>query len=254
MIFCYSGTGNCLASAKQLKEIFNLPIKLITADLTADYYNGDLAIFIFPAYAYGLPVSAKKFIQHNNFNYKYLAVITTYGTHYGGALAESIRLFRRRKQKVNYSVGIKSVENYAPVFGLPDNKKITKVVASQKVNTISIANSIQQRKENRRLLFRPFSKFISILLRVFTPLLTSTYKVLSSCNGCGLCAKLCSARAISIINNKPKFKVKKCDHCQACLQLCPKKAISYVRINSKSKRYRHPDIETSELIKPIEKE
>ncbi len=38
---------------------------------------------------------------------------------------------------------------------------------------------------------------------------------------CRLCVMICSKRAISISNSKPKVDVEKCDSCKRCLRICP---------------------------------
>jgi len=254
-IFCYSGTGNSLASAKQLSEYFSMPVKMITEELIAKKpaVLGEFCIIIFPSYAYGAPLSVRRFAKKADFNVKYMVLLTTYGSHYGGTLAEIIRLLKRKKQKVSYSDGIKCVENYIPIFGLTKEEKVKARIEAQHKKTKDLIPLLEQRLNNKRRTFKPFSLFISKIFRTFKPLFPKFYRVKNRCNGCGICAKVCPTNAIKIVKKAkryvPKFKALKCDHCQGCLQLCPSKAIRFARVRPKTGRYIHSNVSLNELIK-----
>lgn len=46
-----------------------------------------------------------------------------------------------------------------------------------------------------------------------------------TCVSCGLCAKSCPPRAISMINDRPVVNIDQCIRCFCCHELCPKKAV-----------------------------
>lgn len=254
-IFCYSGTGNSLASAKQISQHFNMPVKMITEELVAakPFIDGNFCIIIYPSYAYGAPVSVRNFIKSSSFNVAYMVLLTTYGSKYGGTLAEAIRLLKKKKQKVSYSDGIKCVENYVPIFGLTKEEKAKKLIETQHKRTEELIPMLEQRICNKRTTFKPFSAIVSKIFRTAKPLFPKFYRVKNRCNGCGLCTKICPANAIRIVKkgkrHVPKFRALKCDHCQGCLQLCPSKAIRYVRVRPNTGRYKHSTVSLNELIK-----
>lgn len=53
--------------------------------------------------------------------------------------------------------------------------------------------------------------------------------VKSECVGCGLCAKLCPAKAITMKNGLPNINRKKCIRCFCCQEFCPKGAMKVQR-------------------------
>lgn len=254
-IFYYSGTGNSLASAKQLAAELDMQIVPITDELASSnsVFESERAIVIFPVYAYGLPKTVKRFILKNEFKISFLAVLTTCGSKSGGAFAEAVRLFKKRKQIVSYTKAIKAVENFVHLFKLPPEEEIAIQIEAQRENTKIIAEDIKNQKKNKRFLFRPGSSFVSCLLRLVTKSFAKRYKITENCNGCGICYKVCPANCIAMTQKedglKPSVNAKKCDSCQACLQLCPRKAIRFGKIQPSSRRYRHSDIELIEMMK-----
>jgi dihydroorotate dehydrogenase/NAD-dependent dihydropyrimidine dehydrogenase PreA subunit len=49
----------------------------------------------------------------------------------------------------------------------------------------------------------------------------------AKCIGCGVCERIGSCKAISIVNKKASVNTKKCVVCGLCASLCPKQAISF---------------------------
>ena len=46
------------------------------------------------------------------------------------------------------------------------------------------------------------------------------------CVGCGLCARMCPPKAITMVNKKPQFSTEQCIRCFCCQEHCPKGAIT----------------------------
>ena len=51
----------------------------------------------------------------------------------------------------------------------------------------------------------------------------------NDCIGCGKCAKICPAKAISMQNKLPVIDRKACIHCFCCQEFCPKGAMGVSR-------------------------
>lgn len=70
----------------------------------------------------------------------------------------------------------------------------------------------------------------------------------NNCNGCGTCVNVCPMDNITLTGGNPPWG-KNCALCFACLQWCPKEAIQAGRITVNKKRYHHPDVKISDIIK-----
>ncbi|MCL2846617.1 MAG: EFR1 family ferrodoxin [Firmicutes bacterium] len=251
-IFCYSGTGNSLASAKILAEEFGAAIVHITAELveSAPQVEGEMCIIIFPVYGYGLPMLVKRFLRASRFSRETdIIVLSTIGSKHGGAIAEAIRMVRRRGGRVRYSWGIKAVENYVHMFRLPPEERLKVICERQREKTYAVAKNIRDGKRNRRFPFRPESAFVRFVFRRASRVFARRYKFTDACNGCGVCYRVCPPLAIDMVERKPKVMPKKCDHCQACMQLCPARAIHFGRVTPEGRRYLHQDIGVKELMR-----
>jgi putative NADPH-quinone reductase len=79
-VFVYSGTGNSLASAKLIAGHFEAQLLNVTAELDGEF-SGDVGVLVYPVYAYGMPMTVKKWIKRCRFHFNYFAVVTTCGSH-----------------------------------------------------------------------------------------------------------------------------------------------------------------------------
>lgn len=68
-----------------------------------------------------------------------------------------------------------------------------------------------------------FSKIVGAILRTRPSLQRDT------CVGCGVCAGICPAKAITVKNGKARIDRKKCIRCFCCQEFCPKSAIKVKR-------------------------
>lgn len=248
---CYfSGTGNSLWSAKRLAYILK-DARIVDICDVSDFKNYEITseycIFIYPAYAYEMPLMMQRFIRFVTIKSSYIAALVTYGSSYGGCLGEARRLLRRRGICLSYANGIPCVENYIPLFGAQSEQKIIKRTGLQQAATEKIADDIYNRRTNKVRAIWPLSKLVSLLFRGVRPLFPKLHKVTDKCNGCLLCSKVCPSKCISFKDNgKPRFG-KACEQCQACLNVCPQNAIKLFRRDSKVAQYIHPEIRVREL-------
>lgn len=70
----------------------------------------------------------------------------------------------------------------------------------------------------------------------------------SRCDGCGLCAAVCPVGNIMLVDDRPLWR-HRCEKCLACIQWCPVEAIQFRDVTIKKRRYHHPDVKLSDMLK-----
>jgi ferredoxin len=250
-VFYFTGTGNCLAVAKQIVKQFNeYELIMINRKLIEEHQvvDTDQCLVIFPAYGYGLPSMVREFFKKIKINSEYLAVLVTYGTKYGAALGQAKSLSKKIGTRIDGYYNVKSVENYVAIFGFPKPEVVEERLNNQVVLVEEIVKSIKEKKVNKLPKYNYlFSNITSAMFRFARRILALFFKVNKNCTKCGICVRLCPAEAICLKTNKIKFKSSKCQHCQRCLNWCPNKAINFFKIKPNSPRYINPDIKINEL-------
>lgn len=253
-IFYFSGTGNCYSTAKQLNKNNDYILEKVTFELIKNnkVFDCDKCIFIIPCYGYGMPKIFYKLLRNVKFNFNYCAVLTTYGTNYGACLSQPYRLIKKYSKKApQYLNDIKTVENFIPLFTLPNqeilNKSINQAYAKTELIRDDINNNIEKTKHK---IFYPFSIFVSGMFKFFLPLLAKmlsfkrkpTVKTKKGCTDCKICLNNCPVGAIYYDKNK-KLKVKafKCQLCTSCINRCPQHCVTFPGVSPTQSRYTHPD-------------
>jgi ferredoxin len=108
-----------------------------------------------------------------------------------------------------------------------------KMAAQQKVGETNLSNIEVVGEEITRWIFREF-KHVSIqkdaMLPAWLPaFLTAWMRSLlldrpalrrRKCRRCGVCAKICAARAITLSKGRPVFNYNKCIGCYCCQEMC----------------------------------
>ena len=249
-LYYFSGTGNTLWSAKTIarriggdNELINIGIEAQKNEITLE---ADAVVLLFPSYAYGLPLIVRAFLQKAVFKTPYVAAFVTFGTHPGGTLAAASRILKRKNINAVYYGRIPAVENYIALLGEQSEKTIAKRLAMQRDATEKAALGVIGRQVNQVYTFRPLSVFVWLLFRSGIKIFYKRYRLSETCNGCGICEKICPVSAITMLEERPQFSGA-CEHCQACILWCPQKAISFGRIKPTTRRYHHPQISVADI-------
>ena len=250
IIYCYSGSGNCLSMAKNIaKELGDTDIvmmrrKPVINDATAYKRVG----FVFPCYGGGLPGDTEDYIRRLHLSLSsYKFAVVQYAGYKGCGLSKIDELVIGG---LDYWNGIS--QHCSAIWLMPHNLTIPPVSverSQQRSDNMAkrIAEDVKNLKRSPKqppkgYIFRMESKG----LKNINKLVNAKLNVNDSCIGCGKCASLCARRNISIVNGKAVIG-KNCFGCMTCVEYCPTRAINVGKITVKRERYHNETVKAEEL-------
>lgn len=246
MIFYYSGTGNSLYAAKQLKQENEQLISVAKAvqeeQFTYALDDGENVGFVFPVYFYGLPNTVLNFAKRVRFVQKpaYVYCVITCG----GSIAGAGHLLKTALE--TNGIALRAVYK----LKMPDNYVLLYDVTTQEEEK-PILEAAQQKLEEIRgsIALRRFAGAnASLAARVQTAAIypmyersrkTAKFYVTEDCTGCGACAARCPVNAIEMVDGKPVWVKEKCDQCLACIRC---NAVQFGKRTVGKYRYMHPQL------------
>ncbi|MFA6679539.1 MAG: EFR1 family ferrodoxin [Candidatus Methanomethylophilaceae archaeon] len=252
MIFCFSGTGNCLQVAKSLgkmrgDQIISISDSINNGKTDFDIADGEMVGIICPVYFYGLPLPVEKFIKNMSFNGKKPSIflILTFGTFTGNTGKQASKLIAKRGFSLDKIFSVPMPENYIPLLKVPDKEKQEYLIEAAEYRIVVIANQLDNNEkkdyDDHKGRFPTIVSFFSRPLYTYGRK-TKKFHITSKCNGCGKCSEICPEDAIKIVDNKPIWMKKECYKCLACINRCPTKAIEFGRNTINKERYVNPKI------------
>jgi len=273
-IFYFTGTGNSLALAKDISEKTEGTLTPIASLLDKSIVTTEAEVIgiIFPVYYGEPPMIVKEFVKKlSNLKNKYVFAVCSYG----GAASASFKVLRNiihsKGGKLSAIYGIhmpqnafyKRNENHQKIYAawkkklefIVNNTK-KKAKASYYSNFLIellfiplhpfLIKPVCQRSFAKQLNMPPDSKFDLLVRRM-----DEGFRINETCNGCGICSRVCPVGNIKISNEKPVWQ-NHCENCLACYNWCPNKAIQG-GITSKDYFYKHPEIKIVEILNQKEK-
>ena len=258
VIYYFSATGNSFKVARDLayKLGDTKLLKICKGNISAAPPKGCNKVgIVFPVYYYGLPVMVKEFLKDLKLDENaYIYTVATCGGSVGSSIKQLKGILEKNSLKLSSAFSVVMPDNYQVMYSPPSKEKQQRLFRLEEERIEYIADKIIKGEEGI------FEEQNSIAARLLGGVLSKSFKpqekdrnfwTLDSCNGCGLCAKVCPSNNISIIQNKPQW-LHKCEHCLACMHWCPKKALQYKKGTIKRERYHHPDVNIRELFSTIE--
>lgn len=271
-LYYFSGTGNSLFIAKTIQEgivkehdlekgvledvgpmVSILPIQKF-GNLESIVDESDIVGIIYPTYFLDTPSVVKNFAKRLKIKKDcYLFFYANYGETLGNALHNMNQLFEPGQVGGNYEVA------------LPDNsiifetkkEKIPGMLESGEATIQAHAIDIYHRTITQQSHYHLGYHLVSNVMKPVAKHGLGFYKMKvnpKSCNGCGLCEKVCPMKNIHLEENQNLLKTpvfdKNCESCFSCLHNCPKEAITYPGMSKKKRdyQYRHPKVRVNELM------
>ncbi len=256
-IYCYTGTGNSLWTARKLSyalgDAQQIPIKLAGFDII--HCASENIGLIFPVHIWGLPAPVIDFINRLEIDpSKYYFAVAVNAGQVAATLIQLQKLMQTRGINLSSGFSIDLPSNYIPWGGAitPAAQQNKFNNAMQKIN--KIASTIKS-KETKPLEKGPAWQniFLSFFYRKSFPHVQKMDKSFwadDKCTNCAICEKICPAQNILIASGKPKWQ-NRCEQCFACLQWCPEASIQYGKNTSKKKRYNHPEVKLSDMLASV---
>ena len=268
-IYYFTGTGNSLRAAAVIAKSFGkteiISMRMAPADVPAK--NAGVIGFVFPVYHWTICEAIQDFIAKLEINPKaYIYAISVPSFINGFSFEALDKILREKGGALHYGKRVFSVANLCLVYPPMPFPKIRVPATERKLNRI--AKELKKQKKNTypkagvltRLLYsKVMPKYRDIQSEV-----DKGFMVSDTCVSCGLCAKVCPKKNITIESAKPAF-LHKCSCCMACFSFCPQRAIQYrlpkeqhekankllrylMRMPEKRKCYRNPHISAKDLM------
>ena len=253
-IYWFSGTGNTLSLARGLAESLG-GAELASmksqrgSGLVVD--DADIVVLCFPVYSFGAPRIVEEFAS--KLKVKDSAKVYLFAS-YGGMLCDSLKAFANLAAKKGLMVeggyAVRMPGNYQVMYDVYSDDKQRKFFDAQMMRTPLVAEAMM--RGERGVFQRNLGWFGWLLSHgvhsAFAKHVGETDKKFSvdpSCDGCGVCAKVCPVGNIAITGGRPEWK-HSCEQCLACFHWCPKRAIQQGS-SAKNGRYHHPAVTLKDM-------
>lgn len=249
-IFYFSGTGNTFYAAKTIAENMKQGKLVPIAKIFGSEYKISLECkrvgFLFPLYYLSMPEIVMRFIENLEIpdDIYVFTVITRGFPPMGGAIKHLKDILKKKGIKLDFGSYLDMPSNDLILFGTFKDKKKKKMLQESKKELKNIMNKVNHNEEY--IAMEPFSFLRKIRHSSFLKRLKDTdlhYWVKDTCNGCGICQKICPVENIYLNDNLPVWKCSQtCQECEGCINYCPSKSIEYSNKTIKQERYHHPEI------------
>jgi ferredoxin len=252
IIFCYSGTGNCLDLAKNIAYgIGGADIIMMRSEpAVTDVREAKRVGFVFPCYGGGAPDDVLK----------YAKMIQVDPDAYTFGISQSACYMGTGLNRLNKIIKLKywrAVTHHCSCVWLFPHKvmlpllSVEKAQARSEVLAAEIASDIVAGKESSR---KPPKRVLNKAENKIWPALSGTrikkFTVSDKCIACGQCADLCPRGNIRIENGRAVIGAD-CAQCLGCLQFCPQGAIAIGKITDKREHYHNPNVQAADLMEEI---
>lgn len=252
IIYCYSGSGNCLDMAKNIaRELGDTDIVMMRSfPAKTDATEAKRVGFIFPCYGGGLPGGVESYVKSIRIGIDaYKFAIIQYAGYKGCGLhkVDSIVDLDYWNGMSNHCSCIWLMPHYLTIPPLP-------LKASQKRSEKTAKKFAADIKAMKRSDKKPPKGTVfaleSAMLSGQNAKRIKKFAADEKCVGCGQCAKVCPKGNIRLAGGKPVFGGN-CIGCLSCVQYCPEEAINIGSITKRRARYHNANIKASDLTEKV---
>ena len=252
IIFCYSGTGNCLDLAKNIaKGLGDTDIVMMrTFPTVTDTRGASRVGFVFPCYGGGAPADFlcyAKAIRIEPGTYTF--AVSQSASYAGTGLSELNKIIPLRYWKtVTHQCSCiwlfphtMMIPPRTPKQAQKRSEKLAKAIAEEVRNM-----TVTEKKPPRNVLNAAENKGWPMIAKKKA----GGFRVSDACIGCGQCVRLCPRGNIRLEGGRAVIGTN-CAQCLGCLQYCPTGAISLGKITDKREHYHNPNVRADDLMEKL---
>ena len=252
IIYCYSGTGNCLDMAKNIaKELGDTDIVMMRSfPAVTDAHEAKRVGFVFPCFGGGAPEDVLNYAKYIHLGPDtYTFAVSQSASYAGTGLAELNKIVPLRYWKaVTHQCSCiwlfphtMMVPPMTPKQAQKRSEKLAKSIAGD-----VRAFAVTEKKPPKNAFNAVENKGWPMIAKKKA----AGFKVSDACIGCGQCVKLCPRGNIKLENGRAVIGTN-CAQCLGCLQFCPTSAISLGSITDKREHYHNPNVKPADLMQKI---
>ena len=252
IIYCYSGSGNCLDMAKKIAaELGDTDICLMrSAPELTDATGYKRVGFIAPCYGGGLPGGVEDHIRSVKINpSSYKFGIIQYAGYKGCGLHKIDKIVNLDywTGMSNHCSAIWLMPHYLtmPPTSLKGAQERSDKTAKYVAACVK-AKVVKDKKPPKNVIFALESKGMADINKK----INAAMNVNDKCVGCGQCAKLCPKGNIKIVDGKAAIGTD-CIGCMACVEYCPNEAINVGKITVKRARFHNANVTAADLMEKV---
>ncbi|MBR1456056.1 MAG: EFR1 family ferrodoxin [Oscillospiraceae bacterium] len=252
VIFCYSGTGNCLDMARNIARILgDTDIVMMRAEpVVTDVREAERVGFIFPCYGGGAPEDVLTWAKRIRIGENaYTFGVSQSASYAGTGLAELDKIIPLKYwATVTHQcscIWLFPHTMMVPPVGAEQAQKRSERLAKQIGANVREKNCSEKKPPRNALNAAENKAWPAIAKKK-----AAAFSVSEACIGCGQCVKLCPRGNIRLSGGRAVIGTN-CAQCLGCLQYCPQSAISLGSITDKREHYHNPNVSAADLMEKL---
>ena len=252
VIFCYSGTGNCLDTAKNIAKYLGDTdiIMMRSFPVKTDVRDAKRVGFVFPCYGGGAPADFLEYVKSLQISPdSYTFGVSSSASYPGTGLAELNAIvpldYWRTVTHHCSCIWLFPHDMMVPPMDLDKAQSRSEYLA-RLIGAETFALTRTEKKPPKN----PLNAAENKAWGKIAGKKAARFAVSDACIGCGQCVALCPRNNIRLENGRAVIGTD-CTQCLGCLQFCPQSAISLGSITDKREHYHNPNVSASDLMEKL---
>ena len=252
VIFCFSGTGNCLDLAKNIAQHLGGAdiVMMRSAPAVTDARDAKRVGFVFPCYGGGAPSVVLDYAKTIRVRPETYTFGVSQSASYAGTGLAALNAIIPLRYWRTVTHQCSCIWLFPHTLMMPPLSPEKAQQRSEKLAR-EIAEDVLAEKLSPK---DPPRNVLNAAENAAWPMIAkqkaAAFRVSDACIACGQCVRLCPRGNIRIENGKAAIG-HDCIQCLGCLQYCPRSAISLGKITDKREHYHNPNIRAEELSETV---